>query len=250
MIIVFQLVLMQAVANYVQDELVSSVSTVGATDDMGLMIEEHFSSFSKFFGTLLMSISGGAEWGKFFKVFMKIGGGHGAVFVTYILVVTFGVLNVITGIFVETATEHARTDFELAKEAEAEKNMKSTVQLLKLFHAFDKDSTGTISLEEWRDLASSPDVRLCFAMLDINLSRADEIFYMIASDSNDEVTLEEFVSGLLALRGGASSVDIAVLVRSTQALLRKFKAVANQVEDVVDVLTRFNNVNQLHVAYV
>ena len=58
-----------------------------------------------------------------------------------------GVLNVITGFFVENATAKARSDRAFAQSEEVEKSRSMMKHLVELFMLIDGNSSGSISYE-------------------------------------------------------------------------------------------------------
>merc|ERR1719410_2431456 len=100
--------------------------------------------------SLFMSISGGMDWWEFGKPLMEISPFYGLFFVMYVAFMTFGVLNIITGIFCEAAAEIANSDRDLVVGAEIEKQKSYIKSLKELFCELDQDHSGQITYQEFQ----------------------------------------------------------------------------------------------------
>jgi len=64
--------------------------------------------------TLFRSISGG-DWGELSQVLADVGGLYILLWVVYISFTVFGLLNILTGIFVDIAMKKAESDHSIAR---------------------------------------------------------------------------------------------------------------------------------------
>jgi len=220
---VFIIMFMQGLADFV-------LAQQGGSDLVVSAVIPNFRSFGRTFCSLLMAITGGQDWGVYHSVLEEVSIGYSVLFVLYMMVMVFGVMNVITGIFVESAMAQARADFEVAKGDELKRSQATTKKLIRLFKELDAEMTGVISYEQWVSFVAQKDVQACFKMLHIDISRSADVFRLLDIDGSNEVDMEEFVSGCLHIQGGASSVDIEMLVRTTKTMLRKFKGYYLRIE--------------------
>merc|ERR1719393_1018753 len=99
--------------------------------------------------TLFMSISGGINWSGIQEALTSVSEAYGVLFALYIGVMVLGVLNIITGIFVQGASELAQLDRDLVTQQEMERNNLWMQELMKIFKELDQNSNGTITLDEF-----------------------------------------------------------------------------------------------------
>merc|ERR1711948_254020 len=66
-------------------------------------------------------------------------------------------------------------------------------------------------------------MRAYFASLDVDVSNAWQLFKLLDQDGGGAVDLEEFVQGLLHLKGGAKAIQLAELHRDNTMVRRKLE---------------------------
>merc|ERR1719171_1935834 len=102
------------------------------------------------------------------------------IFIFYILFTIVGLLNVVTGIFVDSAV-CTRTEDEVIESWRSEQ--KYTCETLRnIFREGDADCSGTMTLKEFRHHLQNPGVRAYFSGLEIDPSDAVSIFTLIARE--------------------------------------------------------------------
>merc|ERR1712110_1262061 len=109
--------------------------------------------------TLLMAVTGGNDWEGYFTPLMQVNVIAAICFLVYICMMLFGILNVITGIFVEGANQNAKADTEQMNQqafhkVEATANiLKKVLRNMDLEHGGNESGLGKLSLREFRDHA-------------------------------------------------------------------------------------------------
>lgn len=217
----------------------------------------HFGGFGDTLLTLVKVITGGKEWGGLYDSLRPVSSMHAICFVMYVILMTVGALNVITGIFVENATTKARQDFEVAKTESVNKGQRTTRRLVKLFKKLDKNMTGFVSLSQWREFTCLDEVQACFGILDIDVTKTEDVFQLLDLDGSGEIELHEFISGCLQIQGIATSLDVEMLTRVIKALVGRTQAqmdtvkkdilqeVGHQRKVLTQILTRVEDVEHL-----
>jgi len=210
----FSIVMMQIVTQFVTEQ-------PGNSGGVQEGVIPYFGSIPVIFRTLLMAITGGQDWTVFFEGTVQVSATLCAVFIIYICLMTFGTLNIITAIMVESATAKARYDFEVCKSEQHHKMKTLSRQLVRLFCELQPDMSGTISKDQWERLCDLPQVATQFDMLGIDISRGEEVWTLLDLDRSGKLNVEEFVSGCLSIQGGASNVNIEVLMQASRTLMCK-----------------------------
>jgi hypothetical protein len=152
--------------------------------------------------TLFQAVTGGLDWREVLKPLVDDVSPYIALpFCFYIAFTVLAMLNVITGIFVESALTAARS----SKDAEVQ------FQMRRLFLRIDADSSGFVSWEEFNDMLVEPSMLRCFKLLGVDPSEASGLFRLLDTDCSGEIDAEEFVMGCLRLQGSAKAIDLATL---------------------------------------
>merc|ERR1712014_153386 len=159
-----------------------------------------------------MVISGGVDWGDAMKPLANVHPIYGPIFIFYVFVMHFGVLNVVVGTFVATATEIASKDREALVKYEIRQMEGYTNRIKTFFHEADVDNSGTLSWEEFSAHLENRKVKAYFQALDLDVSQAHLLFELLDADGSDQVTIDEFLDGCMRLKGQAKSIDLNMLL--------------------------------------
>merc|ERR1712151_971311 len=128
------------------------LSTSGERDSPDLdKLEEFFGSLPTTFWTLIGMISGGIDWLVVCWPVHTLGGIYVASLLTYVVFVLFGLMDILTGIFVNVATQAAQLNREIAIDNAMANKTKLTRELVNLFLECDQDQNNKLSLEELQD---------------------------------------------------------------------------------------------------
>eukprot|EP00928_Gymnodinium_smaydae_P081708 TRINITY_DN65184_c0_g1_i1.p1 TRINITY_DN65184_c0_g1~~TRINITY_DN65184_c0_g1_i1.p1 ORF type:complete len:814 (+),score=175.48 TRINITY_DN65184_c0_g1_i1:62-2443(+) len=239
-------ILMSAVATKVQDvsghqdlmqaALCAEDVVPGGLDGLCAQIgfvdttKTYFHSLLYMLLSLFMSISGGMDWWEFGKPFMEIHWFYGVFFVLYIFIMTFGVLNIITGIFCEAAAEIANSDRDLVVGAEIERQHSYVNSLKELFMELDKDRSGTIGFPEFQEALREEKSQAFFATLGINATEAVMVFKLLDADNSGELSIDEFVLGCMRVKGNSTTLDMTGLMMENKVRLERME---NQHEGIL-----------------
>merc|ERR1719215_415629 len=106
-------------------------------------------------------------------------------------------MNVVTGVFVESALATARQD----RESEVMR------QVRRLFDLSDTDGNGLISWPEFACALATESKAKLFKALGIEPSDARGLFVLLDADESGEISVQEFTDGCLRLQGPAKAID-------------------------------------------
>lgn len=212
-IYVFALYFVQVLALHLQ---AAQGSEASGQDIAGLM--DMFGSLLRAEYTLYMAVSGGINWGEVARLLLALDGLHVAVFCFYTFFTTFALLNIITGVFVETSISSARSSQEELAQEQLYVTRDLMQEMRKIFAKADQDGSGTISLVEFEVWLESREVRAYLHALGIEIDKAKDLFELLDLDMSGEITVEEFTFGCLRLKGGAKSIDLASLMNHTRRM--------------------------------
>jgi len=170
----------------------------------------------------------------------------GAFFVVFIVLMAFGLINIVVGIIVENTLAAAQVADAENEENEQESKTKAIAELQTLLTLSDTDRSGELSKRELEAATQSKTVLKLFRSLDIEIDEAVELFRLIDSEQRGKVSLNRFILACKELVGGARrrdivSVEITVgtLAQRLDSLDKKFKGMEQEVEALGEMTDDF-----------
>jgi Ca2+-binding EF-hand superfamily protein len=197
---------------------------------------EHFGTISATMVSLYQSISGGRDWQEFYFPLLDISDWCGWVFLLFIFFVVFGVLNVVTGAFVDSMRLVSQRDNDLVIEQELAKETAFKTEVKAIFEDADLDGSGTLSWEEFQSHLTNERIRAYFASLQLDISEAKALFVLLDVEKNGEVPIEKFILGCLRMRGDAKSIDVNMILYENEKMLGMLTSLNDKCEDMFDRL--------------
>eukprot|EP00747_Dinoflagellata_sp_TGD_P209219 gnl/TRDRNA2_/TRDRNA2_82627_c0_seq1.p1 gnl/TRDRNA2_/TRDRNA2_82627_c0~~gnl/TRDRNA2_/TRDRNA2_82627_c0_seq1.p1 ORF type:complete len:598 (+),score=101.70 gnl/TRDRNA2_/TRDRNA2_82627_c0_seq1:77-1870(+) len=202
---VFAVILVSGIGLYVENEDTPSA-------DMVDIARFYFASMPMAILSLFMALTGGTDWFEFGQVLLEIHIFYFLTFIFYICFVVFGILNVITGIFVTGTYEISQLDKDLVIQAEMHKEDSYIYGLRMAFKDCDVSGDDMLTWEEFQKQIQDRKVMAYFRTLGIDGTEAAGLFKLLDLDGSGAVGINEFVMGCMRLKGGAKTVDVATLM--------------------------------------
>jgi len=144
---------------------------------------------------------------------------------------------VLTGVFLESAQDvHDR---DLTVQAEIERLDSFVQEMLDLFTEFVPDHQGTISWEQFEDYIRQEQVEAYMSSHMLETTHARLLFRMLDVDMSGAISVDEFVIGMLRLKGGAKTYDMRLLLHEVSAM----KTSINALQKKLTTLSRSNPKN-------
>lgn len=184
------------------------------------ILQDRFGSVSKSLLSLFAAITGGVDWVALVdEMIASIHPICGLVYCVYIAFAVLAMLNIVTGVFVDSALMTARHD----------KDVDLVNTLREVFLNTDEDGTGTISLGEFEEHIADSQMDAVFKAVDLDQSEARGLFELIDVENKGEISREDFIMGCLRLKGPAKALDLATLMFDT-------KRMANMLEEHMEII--------------
>mmetsp|Transcript_45563 Transcript_45563/g.103238 ORF Transcript_45563/g.103238 Transcript_45563/m.103238 type:complete len:400 (+) Transcript_45563:1161-2360(+) len=133
------------------------------------------------------------------------------VMITYVIITSFAMLNVVTGVFVEQTQAAAHDDQHNILHAQMQHEDKQLRNLRSLFRQADKDNSGSVTAKEFTDLLEQGSVRAQLAKMGLSRHEAWGLFHILDVDNDGYLSLEEFLFGCIRLQAGVRALDIVSL---------------------------------------
>jgi len=192
--------------------------------------------------TLFKSLSGGVSWDEVVTPLAEAGWFYVALFVIFIVFTFFAVLNVITGVFCQTAIESAYVDKELMTMHMLANKKKYMEAFTQLFKEIDADHSGVMNLEEFEEYMTNEKCRAYLHSVDIDPADAWTLFKLLDADGGGSIDVEEFVYGCLSLRGNAKAIQIAKLEHESRLSLRMLASCMESLDAQLEALAQWAGV--------
>merc|ERR1719235_2278541 len=153
----FWSMVMIAMANYMMSLIfVEAAATTLSSDtldpDVKTQLELRYGSLFKTMWTLYQSTSGGQDWASLCAPLKSTGLGYYYLFIFYLNFQSIALLNVVLGVFVDTAMKAAGTDHAAVLAEDADERAELAVDILKLFRNIDAESGGEGGHEQETDV--------------------------------------------------------------------------------------------------
>lgn len=196
-------------------------------------LQKYFGSLGHSVLSLFQATSGGIDWNDLLDSLNPISPIMAFVLSAYIAFATLVMLNLVTGIFVDSA----RINIVEYKDLDLVNRVRE------LFVTSDENRTGFITWEEFERQLRNPQMEAYFKVLDLDLSEAQGLFYLLDVHNSGEISSEEFVNGCLGLRGTAKALDMKTLMfnskRMFQLLVESTQRIEDSIESFTSALERF-----------
>jgi len=186
-----------------------------------------YSSLGRSLYSLFMAMTGGRSWGELLEPLMDISEMYTALFVLFVSLTFFGVLNIVAAIFVDSAMQSQQHYKDLLIQENLLKKEVYSQHLREVFHAIDRDRSGVINGDEMEFFLSDPSLNLYLESIDIFPNDARSLFRLLDRDGSGEVSIDEFCQGCLRLKGEAKSFDIHCLIYASDRSQRKLDQIIN-----------------------
>lgn len=220
------------------DAAIDHMRIIGTTDpDMDRLFGTVPSSIS----TLFRSISNGMDWGTAADSLTAIDPIWAQLFNFYIAFISFAVLNVMTGVFCNSAIKAAERDHEMVIHSllQSRKEFKDLVS--NLFQKIDDLGLGMITISEFERHFNDDSVRAFFESLEMGAVDAWTLFASLDADGDNVISLNDFTERCIQLHGPARSVDLYALTQQNVKLRQQLQAIEDlqlQLDDYVRARSR------------
>eukprot|EP00927_Polykrikos_kofoidii_P056215 TRINITY_DN5037_c0_g1_i1.p1 TRINITY_DN5037_c0_g1~~TRINITY_DN5037_c0_g1_i1.p1 ORF type:complete len:706 (+),score=102.34 TRINITY_DN5037_c0_g1_i1:23-2140(+) len=195
-------------------------------------LQQNFSSVPMGLLQLFMSMSGGRNWGEVLEPLLETSTAYTVVFLAFISSVFFGVLNIVTAIFVDSAMQSQQHYKDLLIQEKSLKNQMFTEHLTQVFAQIDTDGSGSITGDEMDYFLQDPALNSYLEAIDVFPNDARALFCLLDVDDSGEVNIDEFCQGCLRLKGEAKSFDIHCLIYNVEKLYARISHMVSHIDSM------------------
>lgn len=188
----------------------------------------HNANLSNSFGTMgwsmmtmLEAITGGISWCDIVQDLIdQIGTWAGVLFIIYIMSCLFAVTNAVTGVFVDKMTSISAQD----------KATYLAHQLRHLYFDSREEHDRLISPKEFERSMEDDIMKDFFKNIDVDVTEHQAVFHLLDIDGSGKVDAEELVNGCLRLSGAAKALDLALVIRQNNYVLKILKNLCKHID--------------------
>lgn len=200
----------------------------------------YFGTLPRGIFTMFKSVLGGLDWQTAVEPLSDMNGMYVMLFVLMITFVYLAVLNVVQGLFLQSALEHAQSDREDQIRHQITEKERYVKTILSLFAELDDNLDGEVTLREFEEHLNEQRMVGFFEALEIEAADAWTLFKLLDVDRGGSVSVAEFVDGCLKIKGNAKGVQIAQIMYENKwmmdAVFELTEFVDTQFEAIQDYL--------------
>lgn len=195
---IFALVFVQGITEMLRDTDPADYDLEAVKSQFGSVLDSMLS--------LYMAVTGGNDWAMYFDT-VKLCGLFYTVLFLYSFFFVFALFNIMTGVFVERALTAAIPDRDELIWEEQKRLAKQVEEFKTLCKEFDTDGSGTVTREEFRRHMRNDQMVSYMASVGLELHDVEHFFRTVAGE-DQEVSIDRFVEGCMAMRGHATALDV------------------------------------------
>jgi Ca2+-binding EF-hand superfamily protein len=146
------------------------------------------------------------------------------IIIPFVLFMSFGLLNIVVGVFVEgsIATAASDTDHKIKLKEEAFHRLLNEIR--EVFEATDTDGNGQLTLEEFIEMKDDDRIVRLMAEMDMVLS-IEQFFEALDLDGQGSVSIDEFVQGVLRYQATPTNLDVYTVLGNVERIYKSVNEV-------------------------
>jgi len=212
------------------------ISNFEISDSDTAFLKLRFADLERSMQTLFQSISNGLTWGDVADKMHKLSWVWGYLFVVYVAFCCFAVLNVMTGVFCQSAIESAERDQELHVQSVVTSKQQQIEMFMSVFKSIQIErgevASENLTYMEFEALFNEPHIKSFFQSLDVETSDAWTLFKLMDTSGNGDLDASEFVEGCMRLKGPARSIDVSLLMQEHKRMRKKLLTMDQLLQEV------------------
>eukprot|EP00927_Polykrikos_kofoidii_P014792 TRINITY_DN16528_c0_g1_i1.p1 TRINITY_DN16528_c0_g1~~TRINITY_DN16528_c0_g1_i1.p1 ORF type:complete len:814 (+),score=165.43 TRINITY_DN16528_c0_g1_i1:191-2632(+) len=209
-------------------------------DEEQLALKSKFGSLFRAILTLWEAISGGIDWDDLANpLLQEIGSTTCLLFVMYIAFALLALLNVVTGVFVQTALNSAKK----------EEDGFMTNQIIGLFNVVERRTDAKITFQQVTKSLENTATAKEWKSVGVAAEEARYLFRLLDIHNEGCIKFEEFLSGCLRLNGPAKAVDLLTVMQearfTTERLWTRVDKMETDLKEVLSSMTACAGLSEL-----
>jgi len=146
-------------------------------------------------------------------------------FMLFILVSVFLVMNLIMAVIVNQAMVFTKNDKEhRAKQLQKEKEH-YTKKVIRFFNKIDLDGNAKLTYGEFEKAFEHPEIRNDLLAVGVEVNELRELFFILDTSNTGELAVADFVTGMQRIRSQATSRDLLMISQYTRRVFKLLMAI-------------------------
>eukprot|EP00927_Polykrikos_kofoidii_P034666 TRINITY_DN29368_c0_g1_i1.p1 TRINITY_DN29368_c0_g1~~TRINITY_DN29368_c0_g1_i1.p1 ORF type:complete len:922 (-),score=144.40 TRINITY_DN29368_c0_g1_i1:62-2827(-) len=240
--VILLLLMIYIVAVYFTQAITDHLVERSLSQPTGLVMTEGEEKLHSMFGsmgrsilTLWQAMSGGIDWNDVAgPMLTEVTTLSAVMFAGYIAFALLALMNVVTGVFVQTALNSARL----------EEDAFMTSQIVSLFNMVGRDAGASITYEEVSQSLEDPATEKEWKSIGVNAGEARYLFRLLDVDGSGSVAFEEFLAGCLRLNGTAKAIDLLTVMQEARRVNDRTTSYQQSYESSTQTMTE--SLQELH----
>lgn len=230
----FALAICQALQLFITDE----------TEELAdrLEMRQYYGNFMRTLYTMFEITFSGSWPARVRPVTSKVSGWYAIPFLSYIALVVFAVIKIVTALFLKETLHSAANDADMMLEDSERVSKAYQNKIEGLFRLADNDGDGLLTLEEFMETMNLRSVQHYLKILDVTVNDS-RILFDILDDGDGLVTITEFCQGISKLRGHVKPIDFVTLRQENGRILKECRRTAKDVKHFGQMLRALLNSN-------
>ncbi|CAE7670060.1 Scn11a [Symbiodinium pilosum] len=228
-IYIFGILFTDVVLNHLWEQAEQGISVDTDTDE----VRFYFGTLYVSIITLFRSISNGITWNKAADALEPVGMFWVQVFHFYVAFCSFALLNVMTGVFCNSAIKAAERDHDMVLQSMMQTRKEYQDVVSNLFKKIDERGLGHLTITEFERHFDDDSVQALFEYLQIGAMDAWTMFISLDKDGDHTINVDEFTERCIQLHGPARSADLFAVRQNCAKLtkdLRKMDETQERIE--------------------
>jgi len=201
--------------------------------DPGERYTRYWGTLARSMLTLFECIIDGLSWDSAIRTLGDAGWFWVALFLLYISLTVLAMLNVITGVFCQSAMDGAQKDSDILVQEYMQNKNRLIGRVRELFDTIDSSGKGHITMEDFEQNLDSPSMKAYFESLDLDAQDAWTLFKLLDDQETYAIDCEDFIMGCMRLKGGAKAIDLARVIYDNKMLRNKLTVFMERIEEIV-----------------
>lgn len=228
MFYVFGIVLTQAATNYLSN-------TTSWLDADTQFLRKHFGTLGRSILSLYESMCGGISWGELYDALGELPAIFSFIFIIFISLAIFAVVNVVTGVFLESALQVSQQDKDALIQEEMRQKEAYAKHVQTIFEeiALQGGESSEINIEMFNEAMKDERMVAFFTALQLDASDVQTLFVLLDRDQTGTININDFMHGCIRLKGQASSLELAKLSYQVEFVIHQVCLISQAMQDAI-----------------
>jgi voltage-gated sodium channel len=153
-------------------------------------------------------------------------------FAIFIAIASFGLLNIVVGVVVESTLSTSQKDENKIKRAQERDRNRVFDHLREIFETADEDGNGMLTLSEVQKAINKPEIYNKLKMIEFPVEDPKQVFMLLDYDNTCELSIDEFINGCIRMKGQAKSKDLLAAQVAVDTMKRHYTFFEKEMKDL------------------